>query len=37
MAMTQKKTPKWDIYEAAILLDGYFEILQKNQIKAQSS
>lgn len=36
MAMTQKKRPpKWDIYEAAILLDGYLEILQKKQPKVQ--
>ena len=26
---TGKKQPKWDIYEAAILLDGYLETQQK--------
>lgn len=26
-----KKQPKWDIYEAAILLDGYLEAQQKSQ------
>ena len=29
------KQPKWDIYEAVILLDGYLEVLQTNQPKAQ--
>lgn len=26
-----KRQPKWDIFEVAILLDGYLETLQKNQ------
>lgn len=29
------RQPKWDIYEAVILLDGYLEVLQANQPKAQ--
>lgn len=29
------KQPKWDIYEAVILLDGYLEVPQTNQPKAQ--
>lgn len=28
---TGKKQPKWDIYEAAILLDGYLEVQKKSQ------
>lgn len=29
------RQPKWDIYEAVILLDGYLEVLQGKSIKAQ--
>lgn len=29
------RQPKWDIYEAVILLDGYLEVLQANLPKAQ--
>lgn len=29
------RQPKWDIYEAVILLDGYLEMLQTNQPKAR--
>ena len=29
------RQPKWDIYEAVILLDGYLEVLQANQPKAR--
>ena len=29
------KQPKWDMYEAVILLDGYLEVLQANQSKAR--
>lgn len=29
------RQPKWDIYEAVILLDGYLEVLQTNQPKAR--
>ena len=32
---TGKKQPKWDIYEAAILLDGYLETQQKCQPRIQ--
>lgn len=32
---TGKKQPKWDIYEAAILLDGYLETQQKCQTRIQ--
>lgn len=31
----RNRQPKWDIYEAAILLDGYLEHLQGNQPKAR--
>ena len=34
MALSNKQ-PKWDIYEAAILLDGYLEMLRTNQPKAR--
>lgn len=30
-----KRQPKWDIYEAAILLDGYLEVLRANLPKAR--
>ena len=29
------RQPKWDIYEAAVLLDGYLKALQAKQPKAQ--
>lgn len=29
------RQPKWDIFEAVILLDGYLEALQENQPKAR--
>lgn len=29
------RQPKWDMYEAVILLDGYLEVLQANQPKAR--
>jgi hypothetical protein len=30
-----KRKPKWDIFEAVILLDGYFKLLDKEQPKMQ--
>lgn len=32
---TGNRQPKWDIYEAVILLDGYLEVLLANQPKAR--
>lgn len=29
------RQPKWDIYEAVILLDGYLEVLRGTQLKAR--
>ena len=32
---SSNRQPKWDIYEAVILLDGYLEMLRTNRSKMQ--
>lgn len=32
---SSNRQPKWDIYEAVILLDGYLETLRANRSKTQ--
>ena len=35
VTVSGNKQPKWDIYEAVILLDGYLEVIQENTPRSQ--